>query len=1701
MQNADIAVAPGVEPIALFAEDWESVEGQLRPFVSPSESGGDDTDWTPVPPVGWTVDNATPAGGPVEFHGWTFLDKQSWIATAEDQQRSGFIRGQGLVAVADADEYDDVGSIEPDQFSARLTSPEIGLGAAAGQSVYLNFDSSWRPEDLQQARVLVSFDGADPVEILNWTSDPASADFHPDATNERVVIPLLPPEGAQSARITFDMPRAGNDWWWAVDNITVTAGAPAADNAPPVDEARVLDFIADNRYQVSANLSSELTSYTMVWDVMAPAGQAGSYGALLQTDLSNGSDAELFLYRHDDGSYGIGISGQYDGSIQPGDWARVVMSVTDLGTGLSRIDKYIDGVLVGTQQEDASRFKIPQDGKFLIMTDNDGETFSGKLASFSVLGQSLDTGTVAAMGKVAPGGAFVGAPGGVDLVQFDFGGDSAVQDGRAFASIGTGAIIDRSVEVVSVEEQILHRLMSVGETVEIDLAEVFSGDDLTYGITASDGAPVDARIVDGKLVMEGLALGFSDYRLTATDVYGNSISDDFRVRVAGDKAYSFVVLPDTQNYTEAHQYIFGQMTQFLAANKDSLKLQIVTHVGDVTGSNLLPEWQIVSDAYKALEDAGLPYTLLPGNHDQGVGGTASDHSTNQTQFFDPDRYFADSQDRPHGVYDGEPDSTANNFKTFTAPDGTDWIVLSMEFGPRDDVMRWANDVLTEHSGHRAIVLTHHYTNMADIAGPNSGDLYNEGTGKNYGMVNGAEGMNDGRDIWDQVLSKHGNVSFILSGHVFGDGAETIIRHGEQGNPVFQMFVNYQNGVAKIIQSAGIEGEDGRGGNGAMRILTVDPDNDQLHTETYYAHLDRFMTGARGDADPSREGSGVLEPVERVIQPLEFGSTAGFGLAVLPVGDDGSAEVARLPHFNADNGLKVLPGFDAGTDSGLYPAYTLVWDVHIPGGIGLSSILQTEMDNISDGDLWVQGDGSGAGKIGGDGQDDGPFPLNDWSRITMVFERVEDGLAWRADKYVDGVLMGSQIFEGDRRVVNESGFLLFGDDGMETPNGWFFSSFAMIDTALTATEVADLAEVSLGGPFATLPDGATHGVQFNVENGALVTTLGTGTISQEIGSTGELSLTGRYLEHQETFDGIDLGAVDATFRAEAGQDVKVDLSLTDRVTLDGSNLTDRQGQVARAEWLDASGRVIADTLVAEVAAQGGAHRYALQVSDGEGRISTDDLLVVGIDERTLMFDSFNDRSLDGWTATGNWLSTGAAHSAGGTAEAYLRKLPGAEGMILWDSGAAWSNYTVTAEIENENPGTTAVIAYASEVGHYALEILPGDHLVRLVRVEGDQRTVLAEQADGMPYDRVAGGTVGFAEDANNRVTRFDNISVRNVVDLSEPRAATSPHDDAPSGKVIHRDDFSVDTGAWQFVDEGELGEAAAWVLDGGKLVQTANRYSYQLMGEGDTAPDNYWKLDWSPLGDGYHVLRKGTYALLESPEAAALTDFSVEVDFSAPSGGAAGLLFNYADARNHLKLELDRNGGMSQLVAVEDGIEEILWQEVPNYDQSGTNTLRLEVQDNTISAWLDGWQIFAPISTAMEPNGTVALYNWGAPGTGYDNFSLISLDDGSVLNRIDGSSRADRITGTDGGDEIHGNGGNDRIEGGAGADIFVFSTLTDDRREVVTILDFDVTQDRLDLQGAAIASQHQTGSGLLLRLQSGDILRLDGVTLDDTLLFV
>ncbi len=208
--------------ITLFAEDFESVE--LGPFVSGTESGGDGTDFSAEGPEGWTKDNTTtPTGGPLEFYGWTVLDKESWSTSTGNQGRGNFTNASGAVLVADADEYDDgAADVGSNLFNAYIMTPAISLAGVEAGSATVTFDSSWRAEGTQKASIDVSYDGgATWTRVMLYDSDSASENYKADATNESVTVSLDNPEGATEVIIRFGLSEAGNNWWWAIDDIVV----------------------------------------------------------------------------------------------------------------------------------------------------------------------------------------------------------------------------------------------------------------------------------------------------------------------------------------------------------------------------------------------------------------------------------------------------------------------------------------------------------------------------------------------------------------------------------------------------------------------------------------------------------------------------------------------------------------------------------------------------------------------------------------------------------------------------------------------------------------------------------------------------------------------------------------------------------------------------------------------------------------------------------------------------------------------------------------------------------------------------------------------------------------------------------------------------------------------------------------------------------------------------------------------------------------------------------------------------------------------------------------------------------------------------------------------------------------------------------------------------------------------------------------
>ncbi len=272
--------------------------------------------------------------------------------------------------------------------------------------------------------------------------------------------------------------------------------------------------------------------------------------------------------------------------------------------------------------------------------------------------------------------------------------------------------------------------------------------------------------------------------------YADAVLVDGEPPLPEEGAFTFAVLPDTQYYSQTYPNTYLAQTRWIVAQKERRRIAGVFHLGDITNSNTPGEWENARRAMKVLEEGGLPCCLIPGNHDYSDHGVCRDRTTLLNEYF----RAADWRKSAHwgGTYDREPERMENNFQFMEAA-GRKFLILGLEFGPRADVLRWANEVAAAHQDREIILLSHalvfHDDTRYDWAKLGERQPANP---HSYGMAKlTRQDVNDGEELWKKLVSKHEHFIFTLNGHVGGDGLGRVVTETPTGRAVPQMLVNFQ----------------------------------------------------------------------------------------------------------------------------------------------------------------------------------------------------------------------------------------------------------------------------------------------------------------------------------------------------------------------------------------------------------------------------------------------------------------------------------------------------------------------------------------------------------------------------------------------------------------------------------------------------------------------------------------------------------------------------------------------------------------------------------------------------------------------------------------------------------------------------------------------------------------------------------------------
>lgn len=285
------------------------------------------------------------------------------------------------------------------------------------------------------------------------------------------------------------------------------------------------------------------------------------------------------------------------------------------------------------------------------------------------------------------------------------------------------------------------------------------------------------------------------------------ILSSFNLQSDQDNTFSIVILPDTQYYSlydgeNGYPKTYRKQTQWIADHAVSENIKFVVHMGDMTHKNTIREWMIADDAHEVLDQAGIPYSVVPGNHDYpGDGDVVLPDSELYNQYFGPSRF---SNTPWYGGSFGN--VTNDNNYCFFNHENFKFLVISLEFAPSKDVLCWADQLISSYPDHNVILATHCYQlSNTQYATCNT----------NYNVVGSS-----GQHIWNELVRRHSNILFVLSGHIGNDGYN--LKSGNAGNCVHQILTDYQLEKWK----------DEDYGNGWMRQLKFNPSIGTVEIESF-----------------------------------------------------------------------------------------------------------------------------------------------------------------------------------------------------------------------------------------------------------------------------------------------------------------------------------------------------------------------------------------------------------------------------------------------------------------------------------------------------------------------------------------------------------------------------------------------------------------------------------------------------------------------------------------------------------------------------------------------------------------------------------------------------------------------------------------------------------------------------------------------------
>ncbi|QNG36597.1 hypothetical protein F1C76_08335 [Geodermatophilaceae bacterium NBWT11] len=447
---------------------------------------------------------------------------------------------------------------------------------------------------------------------------------------------------------------------------------------------------------------------------------------------------------------------------------------------------------------------------------------------------------------------------------------------------------------------------ATGGWIEVDRYVTTDGAATDFELAAL--VPVAGHVTDGAitvLVQHSEGFAGADLSTSATPV------DPFHPEDTPRSDYDFTLgwESDTQYYNASYPQRQTDIHDYFLDRRDELNLQYVFHTGDVVDDAGDPaQWANADPAYRALDEAGLPYGVLAGNHD--VGQMDGDY----TEF---SRFFGEARFAGNPWYGESYQDNRGHYDLITAG-GMDFLMLYMGWGPGQAEIDWMNEVLAQYPERTAVINLHEYMLTTGGLGPVP------------------------QQVYDEVVATNPNVAMVFSGH-YHDAFTRVDEFDDDGDgaadrSVYQVLFDYQ-GLPE-------------GGQSFLRLLHFSTADQQVLARTFSPYLMQYDSE---DPTLAPEHQEFTIPFAAIGLEQRTKTLATDGFAVELLTTSTIATVADVPSGTRVTATWADPG--VGTHG---------WYVRTTDPYGAVDLSEVRLFTVAGADPGTGGPGTGGPGTGGPG---------------------------------------------------------------------------------------------------------------------------------------------------------------------------------------------------------------------------------------------------------------------------------------------------------------------------------------------------------------------------------------------------------------------------------------------------------------------------------------------------------------------------------------------------------------------------------------------------------------------------------------------------------------------------------------------------------------------------------------------------------------